>query len=60
MPTKDGKEVNSEEAMNMFESGKATGVFVQTILLWDGDHYWLSFDGEEWERNDGELIKKQF
>lgn len=46
--------------MNMFESGKAQGVFVQTILLWDGDHYWLSFDGEEWECNDGELIKKQF
>ena len=52
--------MNTEEAMDKFEKGRAVGIFLEAILMKEGEHYWLSFDGKEWESNDSELIKKQF
>lgn len=52
--------MDSEMAMRLLESGDADGVFASVLLLRVGENLWLSFDGEEWERLDSELIKKQF
>lgn len=52
--------MDSEMAMRLLESGEADGVLVSVLLLRSRGHIWLSFDGNEWEVVDSELIRKQF
>lgn len=52
--------MDNDKAMGLLERGEADGILVSVLLLRVGENLWLSFDGDEWERVDSELIKKQF
>jgi hypothetical protein len=51
--------LNAEEAMKRFENGDAVGVYTTVLLMRTGGKNYISFDGEEWEEIESELIDKQ-
>lgn len=52
--------MDNDKAMGLLERGEADGILVSVLLLRSRGHIWLSFDGNEWEVIDSELIRKQF
>ena len=52
--------MTEKEVMEMFENGDAVGVYTNILLMEAHGRTYFSFDGNEWEETESELIKKQF
>lgn len=44
--------------MEMFENGEAIGVYTDILLMKTHGKTYFSFDGDEWEETESELIKR--
>lgn len=47
------------KAIDMLEKGEAEIAVLTAVVMRSGGKVWLSFDGEEWEETESNLIKKQ-
>ena len=51
--------MNWYRAIEMMENGEAEMVALTAVVIKACDKVWLSFDGQEWEETESNLIKKQ-
>jgi len=51
--------LNAEEAMKRFENGDAVGVCTTVLLMRTGGRDYMSFDGDNWEETNSEIVKKE-
>lgn len=51
--------MNWDRAIEMMENGEAEMVALTAVVMKAGGKVWLSFDGQEWEETESNLIKKQ-
>lgn len=50
--------MNWDKAIDMLESGEAEMAVLTAVVMRTGGKVWMSFDGEEWEETESEMVKK--
>jgi hypothetical protein len=51
--------MNTAIAFHLLEKGEACCLYASILIMRVGDRCYISFDGENWEETESELIKEQ-
>lgn len=51
--------MNWDRAIELLENGEARMVVTQTVVMRAEGKTWVSFNGEDWEETDSEMIKNE-
>ena len=50
--------MNWDRAIELLEKGEARMTVTQSVILSAEGKIWISFNGEDWEETDSELVKR--
>lgn len=51
--------MNWDKAIELLERGEASMVVTQVVVFCSNGKTWISFDGQDWEETDSDIVRKE-